>query len=98
MRARCVLSHGGAPLTTEMASRRSPHDRDALAAIPSTPADPLPSPQHQCIKNLAAILEAAGTTLEKVVKVNVFLASIDDFAAMNSVYATYWGDIKPCRT
>ncbi|KAM3478297.1 hypothetical protein MY8738_006031 [Beauveria namnaoensis] len=54
--------------------------------------------QHQCIKNLKAILEASGTTLEKVVKVNVFLANMDDFAKMNEIYMTYWGDVKPCRT
>ncbi|KAL7898316.1 Endoribonuclease L-PSP/chorismate mutase-like protein [Trichoderma sp. TUCIM 5745] len=53
---------------------------------------------HQCIKNLSAILEAAGTTLEKVVKVNVFLSDMADFAKMNEVYSTYWGDVKPCRT
>lgn len=54
--------------------------------------------QHQCIKNLTAILEAAGSSIEKVVKVNVFLSSMDDFAKMNEVYCTYWGDVKPCRT
>ncbi|KAJ6439796.1 endoribonuclease L-PSP [Purpureocillium lavendulum] len=53
---------------------------------------------HQCIKNLKAILEAAGTTLDKVVKVNVWLADMGDFAKMNEVYSTYWGDVKPCRT
>lgn len=54
--------------------------------------------QHQCIKNLTAVLEASGTTIENVVKVNVFLSNMDDFAAMNEVYMTYWGDVKPCRT
>lgn len=54
--------------------------------------------QHQCIKNLTAVLEAAGTNIDKVVKVNVFLASMDDFVSMNEVYMTYWGDVKPCRT
>ncbi|KJK86813.1 hypothetical protein H633G_09338 [Metarhizium anisopliae BRIP 53284] len=53
---------------------------------------------HQCIKTLSAILEAAGSSIEKVVKVNVFLANMDDFAKMNEVYTTYWGDVKPCRT
>ncbi|EAW14724.1 putative L-PSP endoribonuclease family protein Brt1 [Aspergillus clavatus NRRL 1] len=53
---------------------------------------------HQCIKNLTHVLEAAGTTIDKVVKVNVFLADMDDFAEMNSVYTQYWGDVKPCRT
>jgi enamine deaminase RidA (YjgF/YER057c/UK114 family) len=54
--------------------------------------------QHQCIKNLTAVLEEAGTVIEKVIKVNVFLASMDDFAKMNEVYKTYWGDVKPSRT
>ncbi|KAI2465167.1 L-PSP endoribonuclease family protein Brt1 [Annulohypoxylon bovei var. microspora] len=53
---------------------------------------------HQCIKNLAAILEAAGSDLNKVVKVNVFISNMDDFAAMNEVYSQYWGEVKPCRT
>ncbi|KAH0362073.1 hypothetical protein KCU65_g8267, partial [Aureobasidium melanogenum] len=53
---------------------------------------------HQCIKNLTAVLEEAGTTIEKVIKVNVFLADMDDFAKMNEVYKTYWGDVKPSRT
>jgi len=53
---------------------------------------------HQVIKNLSNVLEAAGSSLEKVVKVNVFLSDMADFAAMNSVYETYWGDVKPCRT
>ncbi|KAI0890961.1 L-PSP endoribonuclease family protein Brt1 [Annulohypoxylon nitens] len=53
---------------------------------------------HQCIKNLSAILEASGSDLNKVVKVNVFIANMDDFAAMNEVYSQYWGEVKPCRT
>lgn len=54
--------------------------------------------QHQCIKNLTQVLEAAGSSIDKVVKVNVFLDNMDNFADMNSVYTQYWGDIKPCRT
>ncbi|KIY45438.1 YjgF-like protein [Fistulina hepatica ATCC 64428] len=53
---------------------------------------------RQCINNLAAVLEAAGTNINNVVKVNVFLADIGDFAKVNEVYSEYWGDIKPCRT
>ncbi|KAI8623589.1 endoribonuclease L-PSP [Xylariaceae sp. FL1651] len=53
---------------------------------------------HQCIKNLTAILEEAGTNINNVVKVNVFLSNMDDFAKMNEVYMQYWGDVKPCRT
>ncbi|KAI1465320.1 L-PSP endoribonuclease family protein Brt1 [Daldinia caldariorum] len=53
---------------------------------------------HQCIKNLGAILEASGSDLNKVVKVNVFLSDMDNFAAMNEIYSQYWGEVKPCRT
>ncbi|KAL1972233.1 hypothetical protein VTN31DRAFT_7452 [Thermomyces dupontii] len=53
---------------------------------------------HQCIKNLSHILEEAGSSLDKVVKVNVFLDNMDNFADMNSVYMQYWGEIKPART
>jgi len=44
------------------------------------------------------VLEAAGSSLDKAVEVNVFLSDIGDFAAMNEVYETYWGDVKPART
>ncbi|KAL2392410.1 hypothetical protein ABEF95_004768 [Exophiala dermatitidis] len=53
---------------------------------------------HQCIRNLGAVLEAAGSDLDKVVEVNVFLSDMKDFAKMNEVYAQYWGDVKPART
>ncbi|CAF3599021.1 hypothetical protein HYE67_005344 [Fusarium culmorum] len=53
---------------------------------------------HDIIKNLSVILEAAGTTIDRAVKVNVFLSNMEDFAAMNEVYMQYWGDVKPCRT
>ncbi|OKP09393.1 2-iminobutanoate/2-iminopropanoate deaminase [Penicillium subrubescens] len=53
---------------------------------------------HQCIKNISHILEAAGSDITKVVKVNVFISNMDDFAEMNSVYTLYWGDVKPART
>ncbi|PIA94373.1 RutC family protein [Cercospora beticola] len=53
---------------------------------------------HQCIKNLTAVLEAAGTNIENVVKVNVFLDDMANFSAMNEVYKQYWGENKPCRT
>ena len=53
---------------------------------------------HQVFKNLKAVLEAAGSSLEKVVKVSVFLADMNDFGAMNEVYAGYFGDTPPART
>ncbi|EXJ79060.1 endoribonuclease L-PSP [Capronia epimyces CBS 606.96] len=53
---------------------------------------------HQCIRNLGAVLQAAGSSLDQVVEVNVFLADIGDFAKMNEVYVQYWGEVKPART
>lgn len=51
----------------------------------------------QAIRNLAAVLEAAGSDLEHVVKTTVFLIDMGDFAAMNEVYGTYFGGIAPAR-
>ena len=53
---------------------------------------------EQVIANLKAILEAAGVTFQNVVKTTVFLADMNDFAAMNAVYAKYFeGDTAPAR-
>ncbi|KAF8168135.1 Endoribonuclease L-PSP/chorismate mutase-like protein [Crassisporium funariophilum] len=52
----------------------------------------------QCIKNLGHVLEAAGSSWEKVVKVNVYLKNMDDFAAMNEVYEKLLPSPKPSRT
>ena len=51
----------------------------------------------QVLKNLSAVLEAAGTSLNNVVKTTVFLADMNDFAAMNEVYAKYFSENKPAR-
>jgi 2-iminobutanoate/2-iminopropanoate deaminase len=53
---------------------------------------------HQVMKNLSAVLAAAGGGLASVVRTTVFLADIADFAAMNEVYAGYFGDHHPART
>ena len=53
---------------------------------------------EQAIKNLAAVLEAAGMTLANVVKTTVFLADINDFAAINAVYAKYFTGDAPARS
>jgi enamine deaminase RidA (YjgF/YER057c/UK114 family) len=54
--------------------------------------------KHQCIRNLKAVLEAAGSSLDKAVKVNVFITDMKNFTAMNEVYVQYWGAVKPVRT
>lgn len=51
----------------------------------------------QVMKNLAAVLEAAGTTFEKAVKTTCFLKNMEDFAAFNAVYAQYFTE-KPARS
>lgn len=53
---------------------------------------------EQVMKNLAAVLAAAGTSLDNVVKTTVFLADMSDFAPMNEVYARYFGTHKPARS
>jgi len=52
----------------------------------------------QTLKNLAAVLEAAGSGLGLVVKTTVYLADMDDFPAMNEVYAKHFGNHKPARS
>lgn len=52
---------------------------------------------RQVLKNLNAVLEAAGTSLNNVVKTTVFLADMNDFAAMNEVYAEFFSENKPAR-
>jgi 2-iminobutanoate/2-iminopropanoate deaminase len=51
----------------------------------------------QVLRNLAAVLEAAGSSLKRVVKTTVFLADMGDFAGMNEVYARHFGDHRPAR-
>ncbi|KAF5715805.1 endoribonuclease L-PSP [Fusarium globosum] len=53
---------------------------------------------RQCIRNLQHVLEAAGSSLDDVVEVNVFLSDMKNFAQMNQVYGEYWGHVKPSRT
>jgi 2-iminobutanoate/2-iminopropanoate deaminase len=50
------------------------------------------------MQNLQAVLAAAGTGLENVVKTTVFLKDINDFAAMNGVYGQYFGNKPPARS
>lgn len=52
---------------------------------------------HRALKNLGAVLEAAGSSLDQVVKTTVFLADMKEFAAMNEVYATFFSGPPPAR-
>jgi len=53
---------------------------------------------HQVFANLKAILAEAGSSLENVIKTTVFIKDMNDFAALNEVYASYFGDHKPARS
>jgi 2-iminobutanoate/2-iminopropanoate deaminase len=53
---------------------------------------------RRVMQSLQAILEAAGASLQTVVKTTVFLQDMNDFAAMNGVYAEYFGNHKPARS
>jgi 2-iminobutanoate/2-iminopropanoate deaminase len=50
------------------------------------------------LENLSAVLTAAGSSLDAIVKTTVFLISMSDFAAMNEVYARYFPGVPPART
>ena len=52
---------------------------------------------RRAMENLGALLKAAGLSFEHVVRTTVFLADMNDFAAVNDVYASYFGDPKPAR-
>ena len=53
---------------------------------------------EQCLKNVQAILEAAGSSLQHVLRCGVFLVDIREFQKMNAVYARMFGDHRPART
>jgi 2-iminobutanoate/2-iminopropanoate deaminase len=71
--------------------------------IPLVPAtgelisDSIEEATHQVLKNIKALVEEAGLTLDNVVKCSIFLKSMDDFARMNQVYSSYFKDIPPAR-
>ncbi len=61
-------------------------------------AETIEDQTRQAIENLSHVLEAAGTGLRNVVKTTVFISDMNDFAALNAVYAEMFGDAKPARS
>ena len=53
---------------------------------------------HRVFRNLAGILEAGGSSLDRVLRATVYLADMNDFAAMNDVYGNYFGSPAPARS
>jgi len=80
---------------------------DLLFVSGQTPIDPatgtviaqtVTEQAHQSIKNVRAILAAAGLTLDHVVKSTLFIKDMNDFAAINAVYASYFKEPYPARS
>ena len=64
----------------------------------SIKAETVEDQTRQSITNLSAVLKAAGSSLSNVVKTTVFIKDMNDFAAVNGVYAEMFGDTKPARS
>ena len=61
-------------------------------------SDDIREQAHRVLQSLGAILETAGGSFEHVVRTTVFLTDLGDFAAINEVYASYFGDPAPARS
>ena len=66
--------------------------------VPSLPFTDITKTTARSLDNIKAILEEEGSSLDKVVKVNIFLDDINDFAAVNEVYSEYFTNHKPARS
>ncbi|MCK6578656.1 MAG: RidA family protein [Anaerolineae bacterium] len=64
----------------------------------NTVAEGVEAQTRQCLENIQAILQAAGTSMDRVVKTTVYLADINDFGRMNGVYAEFFPSAPPART
>ena len=71
-----------------------------LGLIPETGVLPegIEAQTHQALKNLGAVMEAAGLGYKDVVRTMVFLDNMDDFAVVNQIYAEYFKDEAPARS
>lgn len=71
-----------------------------LGLIPETGALPegIEAQTEQSLKNIGAILEAAGFGLTDIVKTTVYIKDMNDFAVVNRIYAAFFGDHKPARS
>ncbi|MFB6178164.1 MAG: Rid family detoxifying hydrolase [Halorientalis sp.] len=101
-----IVSTDDAPAAVGAYSQATETDSMVFTAgqIPLTPDGellddaPIATQTQQALDNIAAIIEAADTSLDNVLKVTVFLADIDDFDAMNETYADYFDDEPPARS
>ena len=72
-----------------------------IALVPGTgefAGKDIESETTQVMENLKTVLESAGSSLQEVVKTTIFLSDMDDFARVNKVYGSYFGEIPPARS
>ena len=74
-------------------SGQGPHTAEGVLA-----GNDIESQTRQTLQNLSSVAEAAGTNLRQAIQIRVFLATMDDFSAMNSVYAEFFEEPYPART
>tara|TARA_Y100000815_G_scaffold266289_1_gene284308 strand:+ start:540 stop:929 length:390 start_codon:yes stop_codon:yes gene_type:complete len=74
-------------------SGQIPLDPDTMELVGGT----IDEQTDQALSNLSEVLQAAGSSLQHVVKTTVFLADMNDFAAMNKVYEQHFGEHRPAR-
>lgn len=60
--------------------------------------DDITAQSTQVLENLKCVLESVGSSLQKVIKTTVFLSDMEHFAALNDIYAQYFGSHKPARS
>lgn len=74
-------------------SGQIPLDPDTMELVGAT----IDEQTDRALSNLSEVLQAAGSSLQHVVKTTVFLADMNDFAAMNKVYEQHFGEHRPAR-
>jgi 2-iminobutanoate/2-iminopropanoate deaminase len=97
---------GGAPAAIGPYSQAITHGGLVFTAgqIPLDPASmqlvegDVAAQTERVMQNLSAVLEAAGASLQSVIKTTVFLSDMDDFGAMNEVYGRWFGEHAPARS
>ncbi|MCU4751037.1 RidA family protein [Halobacteria archaeon AArc-curdl1] len=101
-----IISTDDAPAAVGAYSQGTTDDSLVFTAgqIPLTPGgellddEPIDVQTEQSLDNVTAVLEEAGASMSDVLKMTVLLADIDDFEAMNEVYAGYFDDEPPARS
>ncbi|MFB6218815.1 MAG: RidA family protein [Halobacteriaceae archaeon] len=97
----------GAPVYEELPFSQAIVHGDTVYVSGQVPVDPetgeivgedIREQTRRTMENVAAVLEAAGSSLDSIVKATVFLADIDDFAAFNEVYSEYVSGPEPARS